>query len=435
MKRTALLAVLLARAAALGSRPACAFSGFPFNGGFEIVDHSQPLGWDLTGTWLMGSVGACEGTKYVYLADTVAQAGDQMLSSGYRLVKPGDSLVLSASYQSPAGGAIVGLMLCDSLGRELFPMAAEPLPAATCWTPVQRRFVLAPDKCPRNLGSVRVLLSVSAAGQGASFDAVSLCTEGAVPCACGLCPAPMNALERPNLLPDPTLAATATGAQPGWDAVVIPGSPAGSQPIWLSAPVAVDLALPYEITSQVPGGAGADAFRLMARIGDPADPDSIWLQTPGASGGAAGAPAVHLDRLARQSAIGLVQIAVVPIPGKTLPDSLLVALEPEPVTLSVHGVAMAVEFDHPKDVTLFVSAVNNTGSTLAPTAHLKVVDAQGQQVSYEPRPGIQLSPHSAAYFPVKPTLPAAGEYTLIVHLLDHGRDLGQTSFSFKVDND
>ena len=431
MKKIALLALTFSLAAGLLAGAAWSYSGFPFNGGFERVDTSQPAGWDLTGTWLLDTRDPAEGKKFCYLPSTVSRDGDQMVSQGYRLVQPGDTVVLNASYQSSTGGAVVGLMLCDSLGRILFPRPAEALPAATSWTPVQRRFVLDPANCPRNLGAVRVLLGVAAGGQAASFDAVSLTVEGAVATPSPARPASVDVLNRPNLLANPNLAVTAATAAPGWSAVDMPGT-AATQPVWLSDPVAVDLSLPYTVSAQLPDGTPADGFRLLARISDPQDPSSVWLQI--AAGGPTGGAQVHLARLARESETGLVQVAIAPIPRVTSPENLTLALRPEPVSLSVHGVAMCTDFATCKEATLFITAVNNTDEALAPTAHLKITDATGTQVSYEPR-AVKIGPHSAAYFPYHPNLTRPGTYTLMVHLLDHGRDYGTATFVFQVLHD
>lgn len=415
MNKTVTIVAILLVLAALGAASAQAFTGFPYNGGFETVESGLPAGWDPTGTWLYGMGPAAEGRKFICLYDTVSRSGDRLVSRGYRLVSPGSTVVLSGSYQSPTGGALLGLVLCDALGKALSETAAEPLPVATAWTPISRTFALPAGSVPENLGAVRIFLSVTAPGQGACYDDLRLTVENAV-CTPGLCvPARMNALLRPNLLPSGLLTSGETTPL-GWS----PLATAGSCPAWVSDRVPVDVSLPYEVSVQPAGD-----VKLLARVCDPLDPANVWLQTPATEGGL-----LALSKLSRTRDTGFLEIAV--LPQSPLAGSLQVALRPQPLSLSVRPVAMAGEFASAADVQLFITAVNNTNVNLLPTAHLKVVDATGAQVCYEPRK-LKINAQSAAYFPLKPKLPPGpGDYALMVRILDSGRDLGFITFPFKV---
>ena len=97
----------------------------------------------------------------------------------------------------------------------------------------------------------------------------------------------------------------------------------------------------------------------------------------------------------------------------------------------IRPVAIAGDFVKPSDVTLFICATNNTRKPLAPMAYMKVFDAQGQVASYEAR-AVKIGPQSSAYFPLKPKLTGAGDYKLLVRLMENGQDLGSATFEFKV---
>ncbi|NLO72989.1 MAG: hypothetical protein GX100_02620 [candidate division WS1 bacterium] len=394
-------------------------SVFPFNGGFERVESNQPQGWEATGTWLMGAVAPCEGRKFVYLAPAVARTGDRLVSQGYRLVKPGSTVFLTASYQSSTGGALFGLVLCDGLGQPLGEILAAPQPAAPTWRQVALSFPV-PACAGDDLAAVRIMLGVSGADKGADFDDISLTAPQHV-----VCPTPhrptLDVLRRRNLLPNPTLIPDASDGVYGWNRLIVPDT---TETAWTSVPLSLDLALPYGLTAEATDGT-QDGFSLLLRVRDPLDPASVWLQTPPVTGGPA-----RLPRLAREPERGLVEAAILPVAGQAL-GQLELALRPEPISLSIRPVAMAGEFTRPQDVQLFVSAINNTDTDLSPMAYLKILDADGQQAAYEPR-RVRLGPHSAAYFPYKPTLTRAGKYVMLTRLMYEGQDLGFITFPFEV---
>ena len=85
MRRSCLALVWLS---VLVSLSALVYADFPYNGSFEQLDKGLPVGWEPQGTWLSWSPGGYDGAKYIYLADTVGQAGDRLVSQGYRLAAP-----------------------------------------------------------------------------------------------------------------------------------------------------------------------------------------------------------------------------------------------------------------------------------------------------------------------------------------------------------
>jgi len=107
------------------------------------------------------------------------------------------------------------------------------------------------------------------------------------------------------------------------------------------------------------------------------------------------------------------------------------ALCPEPLSLAVRAAAVAGGFKCPTDVSLFISAVNNTYAALKPKAILQVQDECGQMVASETR-AIVIGPRSAAYFPYKPKLTANGAYVLTVRIVNSGVELGNTRYEFGV---
>jgi hypothetical protein len=433
---------------------------FPYNGGFEQLDKGLPVGWDVQGTWLSLNPGAYEGKKAIYLAGTVAQAGDRLVSQGYRLAAPGDTLTLHLAYGAAQGGAVVGVQPCDGLGTPLGDKAITvALPAAADWQTVDRDLVLAAGACPAGTAAVRVVLGVGAAGEEVKYDAVRLTCAGA--CAAPACEVPaIDACARPNLLQNPGFQRAADGTTPGWTMMAAPGAGApgalapagvacapgtpatglalvaGAQPVvWLSQGVLVDLSLPYEITLPLPDSCAVAAGRLtvVARLRDPADPQVVWVQAARPLCATdSGELSLTLPRLARTTTAGLADVAVTLAAGSGQSVTLTsAALCPQPVSMGIRPVAGTEQFARPQDVTLFVIATNNTLEALAPVAYMKVFDSTGQVASYEARP-LKIGPQSASYFPCKPKLTAPGDYRLLVRLKSNGQDLGSATYAFKV---
>ena len=425
------------------------FADFPFNGSFEQLDRGgPPVGWDLQGTWLSFSTGAYEGARALYLPGTVAQAGDRIVSQGYRLVSPGDTLTLHLAYIAVQGGAVVGVQPCDALGA---PLGDKPLtvslPPSADWRPVDQPLALAPAACPPGTAAVRVVLGVDTAGHEVKYDAVQLTCAGA--CGVTSClPPQLNACARPNLLQNPTFKRGADGATPGWTPLGPAAAPsagaapvglalvAGNQPVaWLSSAVPVDLSLPYEATLPLPDTCPAAArLTFLARLRDPADPQVILVQSSRAfCAFDAGPLSLLLPRLARTPRAGLADVAVTLRPGAGETVTLTsAALCPQPVTMGVRTPGMADEFSKPKAVTIFVVATNNTLGSLVAVAHMKVFDSAGQLACSEERPLSTIGPQSMSSFPYKPKLTAPGDYHLVVRLAAGGQDVGSASFVFKV---
>jgi hypothetical protein len=423
----------------------------PYNGGFEQIDKGRPVGWNPTSGWFSLGTGAVEGHRALLLAGTCSTTSDRIVSQGYRLVTPGETLSLHLQYASPTGGVVAGLLPCDALGKPLADQGQTvELPFVATWTTFDHDFVLAPEACPAGTAAVRLYFGVLKDGSEGRFDAVTLRSTAAASSGDLAKATNYDPLKRPNLLQNPGFKPSA-GGYAGWCALaaegfapaasVEDGAPAGLSfapaelpAAWMSAPVNLNAALPYEIAVQVAPGEGAAQVTALARIRDPRDPAVVWYQAEASPTGDGAAPVVvQMPRLFAQTSPGLVEVGLRLAPGATAPVQVQSAsLRPEPLQLAVRPVAMAGDFCQPKDVTLFVSVVNSTSKSLAPMAYLKVFDAGGQTVSYEARP-IRLGPLSAAYFPIKPTtIKGAGEYTLLVRVVQNGLDLGSTTYPFRV---
>ncbi len=444
-RRTAPLLTLL-----LLSLPALAHAGFPYNGGFEQLDKGVPVGWDLEGTWLSLSPGGYLGRKAIYLAGTVARAGDRLLSQGYRLASPGDTLTLRVAYLAAQGGSVIGLQPCDALGRPLGDQVITvALPEADAWTVTRREIALTVDSCPRETASVRVVLGVDSKGHEVRYDAVRLTGAGS-PSARTWPPPVLDVYARPNLLKNPNFKCAPDGTLPWWTALggaaVDSGSPRAAGPTgltltagaghvaWLSAEVPVDASLPYRCSVPLPAGyaTAAGHLGLVARLRDPTDSQVIWLQAERLlTAGDSEILTLSLPRLFAKPRGGRAEVALTMAPGTGESIALSgVALRPEPITLAIRPVAMAGEFTKPTDVTLFISATNNTRRTLNPMAYMKILEGP-DQAAYEAR-RVKIDPQSSAYFPFKPKLTHMGSYHMLVRLMENGQDLGSTTFDFRV---
>ncbi len=449
MKRCAWLRLfLLPLLFALG---AFGWADWPYNGGFEYLDKGLPIGWDLKGTWLSLNPGAHEGRRAIYLARAIARAGDRLVSQGYRLACPGDTLTLHVAYTAERGGALIGLLPCDALGQPLSEAAITvSLPDTETWRTVSQSILLPAESCPNGTAAVRVVLGTDCPGEEVRYDGVNLTGSAisSVPGGHRSFPA-IDAFARPNLLRNPEFTRTPGGTLLGWALLgpdageACPSSPpngglalkAGDNPVaWLSEEACIDASLPYECSVQlaepylaVPG------LWLLARIRDAADPQAVWMQVSRTWTADEGSQlTLSLPRLFLTPRAGLVEVAVGTRPGSGESATILRAvLRPQPVTMGVRPVAMAGDFPRPKDVTLFISAVNNTLRGLQPMAYMKVFDAEGKVAYYEPRP-VKISAQSAGYFPLKPKLQGAGDYHLLVRLMEKGQDLGSATYAFRV---
>ncbi len=428
---------------------AVAQADFPYNGSFEQLDKGLPVGWDLSGTWLSLSPGGYQGTRALYLAGPVAQPGNRLVSQGYRLVQPGDTLSLSVAYTAAQGGAVVGLQPCDALGT---PLPVAPLtcslPEADAWSFVRRDFTLDAGSCPTGLASVRVILGVETKGHEVRYDSVRLQGPPDSLALAKLPPPTINAVARPNLLKNPAFARALDGTLPAWialgGAALARGSlpdlggltlTAGADPAaWLSDAVPVDASLPYECSAPLPLAActAAGSLSLAVRLRNPLHSQEILFHTASTLGETAGDYLnVRLPRLFAEPSRGLAEVAVAMAPGSGQSVTISeVALRPEPVTLFIRPVAMAGDFTKPNDVTLFISATNNTRQVLKPMAYMKVMEGP-EQAAYEPR-RIQIGSQSSAYFPFKPQLKHHGNYHMLVRLIEDGKDLGSATFDFRV---
>jgi len=428
---------------------AFAWGDCPYNGGFEHLDKGLPVGWEPHGTWLSVSSGAYEGTRAVCLAAPVGRAGDRLVSQGYRLVSLGETLALRVAFVAPGGGAVIGLLPCSALGQPLSGEAITvALPEADTWQATECNVSLTKRECPAATAAVRIVLGVDRPGREVRYDAVSL--TGAAPQAGGsVAPPSIDAPARLNLLRNPGFERKNDGTRPGWTLLGATGTATGgaeptatggltlvaggSLTAWLSDMTPVDASLPYQCSVEL-SEAGVGAKRLMAvvRIRDPRDTQVVWTQNARTVENEEESDlTVVLPRLFAAPRAGLAEVAVVMRPGSGESVTLSsVSLRPQPVTLTIRPVAMATDFAKPQDVTIFISAINNTRQGLQPMAYMKVLEGS-DQVAYEAR-RVNIGSQSAAHFPFKPQLTRAGNYHLLVRLMEGGRDLGSATFAFKV---
>ncbi|MEN6548832.1 MAG: hypothetical protein ABFE07_22510, partial [Armatimonadia bacterium] len=314
------------------------------------------------------------------------------------------------------------------------PAAAQPAAPAEPQAPaVPSEPVM--EKVPLDYTSIRLMLRVECDGVGARFDDVTIKHSGVTT------PSPMTpkivAEARPNLLANPTLKVTPEGTLVGWSPVelgaynaeaatacVAEGATAAALTLsgterpagWLSDPVLLDGALPYRMKVDLNADAlVAGQALVVLRLMDPQDPSAVWMQQEKlVEAGQSGPVTMTLPRVFNDRAPLKAQIGVALLEkAEGTAEVKSAALQPEPVSVSVRGVAIAGGFKRPKDVQLFITAVNNTYATLKPKATMKVFDSAGNMVCQETR-AIVGGARSAAYFPYRPKLVCPGAYTLKV---------------------
>jgi hypothetical protein len=454
MKQTC-LALTFTLLLGVGLLPVYAAGTFPYNGGFELVSNGVPVGWAVEGPWFVRSEARKTGRNGILLRADYTQAGNRMVSQGYKLARLGETLTVKLSYACPEGQLAVGLLLCDSLGRELVEGPLVALSPAADWTTISFELPIEATDAPPQVAAVKVLLKVLSDGTAARLDEVSVTAGGPVTSGAAPRPPALTAT-RPNLLQNPTLRPR-EDSLPGWMPAVGGGFAAESatllQPAgegaagrllltgssyaaaWLSDPVVIDIGVPYDLTCQVDTSSlTSGQCSLLLRVLDPQATDTVWLQRsmPLPLDCELQELNLLLPRLLPDSAAARAQVVLLleaQAEGCVSVGEL--ALRPQPLSLTVRGVATAGGFRKPSDVSLFVAAVNNTTAALKPRAHLKVFDAEGKDVAYEGR-DIVIGSRSAAYFPYKPKLTAPGEYELLVRVIEKGIDLGSTRYQFQV---
>lgn len=450
--RLAPLLVVIALACAGFARAA---SEVPFNGGFESVALGEPLCWQVNGAWFCRAEAAGSGRNGILVRPDFSKQGDRLTSTGYLLASAGETLKLTVNYVSTTGGPAVGLIFCDPFGRPVGEGCLETLPVAETWTTHERTIELTADLCPEPYSSVRAFFVVEQDGVGAKLDGVTLSREHVETEAP---PVPRVKIEdRPNLLTNPTMLLGADGTLAGWTAldrdgfgadhaVVMPitDSPSGTLALtgaeepaaWMSDLTVFDASLPHVVHAEVSTAElVASQATLLVRVLDPVDASVVWVQYTVAAEAMKGPTEfrVPLPRLATTSSPARLQVALLlDAGGEGAATMAKVALEPEPLTLTIRPAATAGGFRLPKDVSLFITAVNNTAKTIKPKAYMKVLDAQGSQAAYEARVLTSVPPRSAAFFPCKPKLTAEGEYKLVVRIVDGATDLGSAEYGFRV---
>lgn len=446
------LALIIALGACSG---AFAAAEFPFNGGFELLNMGEPVGWVVEGPWLCRTEAATAGRNGLCLRADMSEAGNRLSTEGYLLAGPGETLKLSLMYNSVGGGPSIGLIFGDAFGRPVGEATLECLTPAATWTPLEREITLTADACKVPYSSVRPFLVVDQTGVQAKLDCLKITRVSPA------CPAPLvpkfKAEDRPNLLPNAALKMSPDGMLSGWTALAAEGFAAEQatvtpvpqtqtarlnllggpqQAAWTSDPVLLDGALPYAINAGVCSAAlTAGKASLVLRVTDPQDPSLVWLQR-----------SVEIEPAQDQATypLSLPRLALSSIPVKaqlslvldSMAEGCVVAdamsLQPEPLSMAVRSVSMSGGFQKPKDVSLFISAVNNTYASLKPKAYMKVTKGDGTQAAYEAR-AIVIGSRSAAYFPYKPQLAGAGDYKLLVRIVgSNGKELGNCEYNFSV---
>lgn len=453
MKHT--IAPLLTAIALTCASLALAASEVPYNGGFETVSLGEPLGWQVKGAWFCRAEAARAGRNGVLVRADFSKEGDRLTSNGYLLASAGETLKLTVDYTSAAGGPAVGLVFCDPFGRPVGEGCLETLPAAATWTTYERSITLNSEACPVSFSSVRTFFVVEQDGVAAKLDGVTLTREHPET------PQPLvprvKIEDRPNLLGNPTMLLEADGTMAGWTAldrdgfsaqhaVVMPITDSASgtlaltgadQPAaWMSDLTVLDASLPHVVHAEVStADLTAAQATLLVRVLDPVDAAVVWLQYTMLAEATRGPTQFRLPlpRLTSLPGPARVQVALLLEAGGVGAATMAkVALEPEPLTLTIRPAATSGGFLLPKDVSLFITAVNNTARTIKPKAYLKVLDAQGKQAAYEARILTSVPSRSAAFFPCKPKLVATGDYKLIVRIVDGTKDLGSGEYSFRV---
>lgn len=468
---------------------ACASLGsaasFPFNGSFELVSLGKPVGWQSTGMWFIRPDAASDGRNGINVFGDHGKKGSQLVTSGYLLVHD-EPLKLSLTYQCLSGSMSVGLIFCDSLGNPMAEGAWEALPERPVRDVYQREIILPPwlelplEEAPAEepvaaatepapaaeaatpaaeaalvgYASVRLALRIDADGTQVRFDDIKLTHGG--PMGKGQKAPAMKAELRPNLLVAGDFASGLDGLPRCWQPLAddghaaelatfmaaprpqanhlaLQGAPEKAA-AWLGEPVLLDGAMPYSLEADLDTLALVGSrLRMLVRLIDPQDEKAVWMQQEqGISGGEDGAVALNLPRLWNDPAAVRAQVALeLPVGSEGQAVVRKLALRPEPLSVSVRAVAGG--FKRPADVQLFVSAVNNTFAALKPKALLRVCDEDGRTIASETRP-IVIGSRSAAYFPYKPKIPCAGEYTLTVTITNGATQLGQGQYTFMVDD-
>lgn len=487
----ALLTVLLC--ASLGSA-----ASFPFNGSLELISSGKPVGWQSTGMWFIRPDAACDGRNGISVFGDFGKKGSQLVTSGYLLVNDEPvklsltyqclsgsmsiGLIFCDKLGNPiAEGAWEALPerpVRDLYQREIIlpkwlelpvgeapaDAVAEPAPAAepaaaagTGDAPVDGVEPIAPPAPPVPLvgyASVRLALRIDQDGTQVRFDDIKLTHGG--PMGKSLKAPVMKAELRPNLLTAGDFSSGLDGLPQCWQPLVDDGHAAelatfmaAPEPqanhlalqgapekaaAWVGEPVLLDGAMPYSLEADLDTtGLAESRLRMLVQLIDPQDEKAVWMQQEQeVSCGEDGLLAMALPRLWNDPAAVRAQVAL-ELPAGSEGQAVVrkLALRPEPLSVSVRGVAGG--FKRPADVQLFVSAANNTFAVLKPKAVLQLCDENGRTVASETRP-IVIGSRSAAYFPYKPKVACAGEYTLTVTIINGSMKLGQSRYTFLVDD-
>jgi hypothetical protein len=442
------LAALLSAVVALP-----ALAEFPYNGDFELG--SEAPGWQRGGQWELKAPAARHGRVGLRLPAEVAHVGDYLATAGYLFSRPGEEFHLRLSYVAPLGGLEVALQPCDGLGRTGGDAARERLPATADWVDVDTAITLPAEGLPAEAAAVRLVFTVHREGSGVQLDAVSLSRVAPT----RLSPAPkvpkLEVLKVTSLLPIAKGLGSGAGASAAWAAVDLPGfDPRRAQdepeanPLTggvilaggerragvISRRVPVDASLPYRV-SAVASGAHCQSGQvtLLARLLDPRDPTTVWVQqeTRLPASELSHPLTVELPGLSTlPKATALAQVALVLDGGS---QGTVSAVTPvlQPVLMSLSVRAAANVKPGPENVSLFVSAANNTTAALKPICWLKTLDPAGNTVHAEKR-ALIVGSRSAAYFPYKPKLATAGDFTMVARVMAGGRELGAATFAFRV---
>ncbi|MEA3401710.1 MAG: hypothetical protein U9R79_10765 [Armatimonadota bacterium] len=103
----------------------------------------------------------------------------------------------------------------------------------------------------------------------------------------------------------------------------------------------------------------------------------------------------------------------------------------KPFTLQVRGAGAQTVFPEARQVSIFISAINNTERELQSTARMRVVTADEHEVDSEDR-AIRIAPRSTAHFPFRPDLPGDGDYRFEISMTEGDTVLGEEQLTFTV---
>ena len=410
--------------------PAATSFAFPLNGSLERSYRGTPFGWEETGSWSFYPVQSYEGRGHFILRQRWAEPGAELLSRSFRLISPGDTLVLRCAYKSSAEGLSVGLVFVDALGRQVGDRWGCPLPAADEWTQFETELQMDPLAIPDGAVGAKVSVLVDAEDIQVEVDAVELQGPTTAPMdPSRSAPIPAHPWQPHDLL-GPVSAELTIEPE-----MCEPNTEEPVRQMWLSSPLTVHGTYPHRAVADVEltGDPGAEATLILRAVGEDAA-DVLWQEIqpiPSECDGPVSVeiPAPYIESNYVDLQVGLALSATAPATASVVDCDLLAI----PFSVDLHGVQRKSTFASPAEAQVFVSAVNNVGAELTTQALISVADEDGATVHREQR-SIRIRGRSAASFPVKPKLRSAGDYTLHVSFMLGTDEIGAGDFEFTVED-